>query len=130
MHQFIYRFHKYILIFTVFLTLIAIIFTRRLKLDLNLFSLLPSDNPNVHTFFEITEEIGLQSILIALVEMPPDNDRRESESLVDFLAKNFAQSPLRRRQKTNSHPWPAPPLRATCSWSLTTEARTQAPMNF
>ena len=94
MYQFIYRFHKYILIFTVFLTLIAIILTTQLKLDLNLFSLLPSDNPSVHTFFEITEEIGLQSLLIALVEMPPDYDQTKSESLVDLLAKNFAQSPL------------------------------------
>ncbi|MBW1793815.1 MAG: MMPL family transporter [Deltaproteobacteria bacterium] len=102
MHQFIYRFHKYILIFTVLLTLIAIILVTQLKLDLNLFSLLPSDNPSVHTFFEITEEIGLQSLLIALVEMPPDCDRKQSEALVDLLAKNFAQSPLIREVEYKS----------------------------
>jgi len=51
MHQIIYRFHKYILILSVFLTLIAIILFTRLKLDLNLISLLPSDNPSVDVFF-------------------------------------------------------------------------------
>ena len=102
MHQFIYRFHKSILAFTVFFTLVAIILTTQLKLDLNLFSLLPSDNPSVRTFFEITEEIGLQSLLITLVEMPPDSDSRKSEALVDLLAKEFAQSPLVREVEYKS----------------------------
>jgi predicted RND superfamily exporter protein len=102
LHQFIYRFHKSILAFTVFLTLIAVILTTQLKLDLNLFSLLPSHNPSVRTFFEITEEIGLQSLLIALVEMPPDCDRRQSEAFVDLLAKKFAQSPLIREVEYKS----------------------------
>jgi predicted RND superfamily exporter protein len=75
LHQFIYRFHRPILILTVLLTIIAAILASRLKLDLDLFTLLPSDNPGVDTFFEITEEIGLQSLLIALVEVPPEFDR-------------------------------------------------------
>ena len=94
MHQFIYRFHRSILILTALLTIIAIILAGRLKLDLDLFALLPSDNPGVNTFFEITEEIGLQSLLIALVEMPPEFDRGKAEYLVDLLAKNFSRNPL------------------------------------
>ena len=94
MHHLIYRFHRSILILTALLTIIAIILAGRLKLDLDLFTLLPSDNPGVDTFFEITEEIGLQSLLIALVEMPPEFDRGKAEYLVDLLAKNFSQSPL------------------------------------
>lgn len=94
MHQIIYRFHKHILIFSVLLTLIAIILASRLKLDLNLFSLLPSDNPKVYSFFEIAEEIGFQSLLIALVEIPPNNDPTMAESFVDLLAGHFSQSPF------------------------------------
>lgn len=94
MHQFIYRFHRSILILTALLTIIAIILAGRLKLDLDLFALLPSDNPGVNTFFEITEEIGLQSLLITLVEMPPEFDQGKAEYLVDLLAKNFSRSPL------------------------------------
>lgn len=94
MHQIIYRFHKYILIFSVLLTLIAIFLTSQLKLNPNLFSLLPSDNPGVNSFFEIAEEIGFQSLLIALVEMPPSVDPTKAESFVDLLAKNFSQNQL------------------------------------
>ncbi len=94
MHQIIYRFHKYILAFTVLLTLIAIVLIGRLRLDLNVFSLLPSNSPSVDTFFEVTEQIGLQSLLIAVVEFPEDYDRTEAESFVDLLAKNVSQSPL------------------------------------
>jgi len=94
LHQIIYRFHRYILIIAVLLTLIAVVLTTQLKLDLDLLSLLPSDNPSVRSFFEIAEEIGFQSVLIALVEMPPNCDRMKSEYFIDVLAKNFAQSPL------------------------------------
>ena len=94
MHHLIYRFHRSILVLTVLLTLIAIVLAGRLKLDLDLFTLLPSDNPGVNTFFEITEEIGLQSLLIALVEIPPEVDRGKAEYLVDLMAENFARSPL------------------------------------
>jgi len=94
LHQIIYRFHKYILIFSVLLTLIAIFLTSQLRLNPNLFSLLPSDNPGVNSFFEIAEGIGFQSLLIALVEMPPSVDPTKAESFVDLLAKNFSQNQL------------------------------------
>ena len=94
MHHIIYRFHKHILILTVFLTFIAITLAAQLKLDLNFFSLLPSNNTEVHNFFKITEETGIHSLLIALVEIPPGYDRTKSESFVDILAENLAGSRL------------------------------------
>ena len=94
MHQIIYRFHKTILILSVFLSLVAIILATRLKLDLNLISLLPSDNPSVDVFFDVVETIGIQSTLIALVEMPQIIDQKDSEEIVEHLSKKYAQSRL------------------------------------
>lgn len=94
MHHFIYRFHKYILFFSVFLTLIAIVLVTRLKLDLNLIALLPADNPSVDVFFDLADTIGIQSTLIALVEMPPNIDQKDSETVVEHLSKKYAQSHL------------------------------------
>ena len=88
MHRILYRFHKHIILLSIFLTLVSTALAAQLKLDLNLFSLLPSDNSSAQTFFEVAEEIGFQSLLIALVTMPPDYDQEESESLVDLLSKN------------------------------------------
>ncbi len=96
LHQIICRFHKHILALTVVATSIAIILTAQLRLDSNLFSLLPSDNASVNTFFEITEEIGFQSLLIALVEIPSGGDWNKSESFIDFLANKLSQSSLIR----------------------------------
>jgi len=94
LHNFIYRFHKHILIFSVFLTLVAIVLVTRLKLDLNLIALLPADNPSVDVFFDVADSIGIQSTLIALVEMPPNIDRKDSEAVVEHLSKKYSQSPL------------------------------------
>jgi predicted RND superfamily exporter protein len=94
LHRIIYRFHKQILVLTAFLTIISIILTTRLTLDLNFFSLLPSDNKDVRTFFDITDQIGTQSLLIALVKIPPHYDQNASDTFVDILAENFSQSPL------------------------------------
>ena len=94
MHLIITRFHRHILVLTLLLTLLAIILSAQIKLDLNLFSLLPSDNPSAQTFFEISQKIGLQSLLIAVVEIPPDFGRDNAESFVDILAKNFSQSQM------------------------------------
>ena len=94
MHQIIYRFHKTILILSVFLTLFSIFLATRLKLDLNLIALLPSDNPSVNVFFDVIETIGIQSTLIALVEMPQHIDQKDSEAIVEHLSKKYAQSRL------------------------------------
>ena len=94
MHTFIHRFHKHIILFAVFLTVIATILTTRLQLDLSLFSLLPQDNSSVNAFFEIAEDLGFQSRLIAMVEMPPDFETEKAEMVVDRLANAYSQSQL------------------------------------
>jgi uncharacterized protein len=93
LHQIIHRFHKHILAFSLVLTLVAIGLLFRLKLDLNLFSLLPSKNPDVLSFFQVTEEIGIQSIMIARVEVPENFGPAQSESFVEMFAENIRQSP-------------------------------------
>jgi predicted RND superfamily exporter protein len=82
---------------TVVLTLIAGILTARLKLDLNLFSLLPSNHPSVKAFFEIADEIGFQSLLIAIVNVPRTYDSTKAESFVDLFAEHIGQSNLVNR---------------------------------
>jgi predicted RND superfamily exporter protein len=94
LHLFIFRFHKYIIILCGILTLFAAILTTQLKLDLNLLSLLPSDDPSVKTFFEISKDFGVQSVLVAVIEVPPDFSQSKSESFVDILVKNLRKSTL------------------------------------
>jgi predicted RND superfamily exporter protein len=94
LHQIIYRLHRHILVLSLLLTLFAIILTTQIKLDFNLFSLLPPDNPSAQAFFEITEKIGFQSLLIAVVEIPPDFGRENGEAFVELLAKNFGESAM------------------------------------
>jgi predicted RND superfamily exporter protein len=94
LHRIIYRFHKHILVLTLLLTVLAIILTTQIKLDLNFFSLLPADNPSVNAFFEISQKIGFQSLLIAIVEVPPNLGRQNAESLLDILATNLAKSQM------------------------------------
>jgi len=94
LHRFIFRFHKYIIILSGVLTLLAIILTTQLKLDLDFLSLLPPDNPSVKTYFEICEDFGVQSVLVALVEVPQGISQRESQHFVDLLAKKLRQSKL------------------------------------
>ena len=104
MHQIIYRFHKHILIFSVLLTLAAIVLVTRLKLDLNLIALLPSNNPSVDAFFDVAETIGIQSTLIALVEMPEHIDQKDSEAVIEHLAKKYAQNRLITEIEYKSEP--------------------------
>ena len=66
MSQFIHRFHKAIIVVAMVLTAISIMAALRLKLNLSLFSLLPSDRPEVQHFFDIAEEVGFQSLLISV----------------------------------------------------------------
>jgi predicted RND superfamily exporter protein len=94
LHLFIFRFHKYIIILCGILTLVAAILTSQLKLDLNLLSLLPSDDPSVKTFFEISKDFGVQSVLVAVIEMPPNFSQSKSEYLVNLLVKNLKKSKL------------------------------------
>jgi len=113
LHQIIYRFHSHILVLTLLLTLLAIILTTQIKLDLNFFSLLPSDNPSAHAFFEISQKIGFQSLLIAVIEIPPDFDRENAESFVNILARNFEQSQMIKEVEYKSGDLPLPSLFGT-----------------
>lgn len=94
MHKFICRFHKIILFFTIIITIAAVISASRLKLDLNFFSLLPSSNPSVTAFLNVTDRIGLQTYLIALVNMPAGYHRDQSESFIDIFAGYLKQCSL------------------------------------
>lgn len=102
MHHIIYRFHKHILLLTACLSLLALLSASQLRLDLNFFSLLPSNNEEVRNFFEITEEIGGHSLLIALVETPPEYDRETTESFIDIFAENLSGNHLIRNVEFKS----------------------------
>jgi predicted exporter len=94
LHHFIFRFYKHIIVLSGILTLFALILASQLKLDLNLLSLLPSENTSVKTFFEISDDVGVQSVLVAMVEPQSDFSQRKTKSFVDLIAKKIRQSKL------------------------------------
>jgi len=94
MSQFIHRFHKLIIIIAMVLTVISVMAALRLKLNLSLFSLLPSDRPEVQRFFEIAEEIGFQSLLISVIEVDEALDEQVIIEFMDTLAGQYAKSPV------------------------------------
>jgi len=62
----------------------------RLRLDLNFFSLLPSDNRSIQSFLDVTEATGGDSLVIAVVDMPSSREREKSEALIEGLAGKLA----------------------------------------
>jgi len=94
MSRLIHRFHKAIIIMAIFLTAVSIVAALQLKLNLSLFSLLPSDRPEVQRFFEITEEVGFQSLLISVIEMDETLDVHVIDEFMDSLAEQYAESPM------------------------------------
>ena len=94
MHQFIYRRHKLILLGALLLTVLSIAFALRLKLDLNLFSLLPEEKPEVKRFFQVSEKIGFQSLLISIVEMNGEIPQSQRDDFIEALAHRYGQSNL------------------------------------
>ncbi len=92
MHQFIFRYHKAIILCAVLLSALSIFFAFRLKLDLSLFSLLPADSPEVQRFFQVTENIGFQSLLITLVEVNANPEPDKINNFIDALAHRYQQS--------------------------------------
>lgn len=72
----------------------AVLMCLRLRLDLNFLSLLPPDNLQTRTFFEVTEKVGLQSILISSIDLPREMPAKTREAAVQFIAHRYAQSPL------------------------------------
>ncbi len=93
MSQFIHRFHKFIIIIAMVLTVISAMAALRLKLNLSLFSLLPSDRPEVQRFFEVAEEIGFQSLLISVIEVDETLDGPVIIEILDTLAGQYARNP-------------------------------------
>ena len=69
MSSFIQRFHKAILVMALVLTALSVTAALRLKLNVSLFSLLPSNRPTVQRFFEISDAVGFQSLLISVIEV-------------------------------------------------------------
>ncbi len=93
MHGIIYRFYKYILIVTLVLTVAAVMSALRLRLDLNFFSLLPPDNRSIQSFLDVTEAAGGHALVIALVDMPPRQEREKSEAIIEGLSGKLATLP-------------------------------------
>ena len=94
MSQFIHRFHKAIIIMAMVLTVISTMAALRLKLNLSLFSLLPSGRPEVQRFFDIAEEVGFQSLLISVIEVDGNPDMPVIAEFMDTLAGHYAESPM------------------------------------
>jgi predicted RND superfamily exporter protein len=97
-HRLILRHHRLILWLSGLLTLAALMLCTRLRLDLNFLSLLPPHNPQVRTFLNVSEKIGLQSLLIAVVK-PADSpgrtlDTQTAEAFIDLLAAHYQNSAL------------------------------------
>jgi uncharacterized protein len=94
MSQFIHRFHKAIIVLALVITAISILGVMRLHLNLSLFSLLPSGRPEVQRFFEITEEVGFQSLLISIIEVDESLKMPDITEFMDTLAHRYAENPL------------------------------------
>ena len=94
MHRFILRYPRLILWLAALLTLAALLAGSRLRLDLNLLSLLPPHNPQTRAFMEVSEKIGLQSVLIAVVHPAEGVDAHHLEAFAEHLAKALQASPL------------------------------------
>jgi uncharacterized protein len=94
LHRLILRHPRLILWIAGLITVAALLGCLRLRLELNLLSLLPSDNPQTRAFLEVTEKIGLQSVLIAVVHPNAGVADHAMEALVERLADGLRESPL------------------------------------
>lgn len=92
LHRFIIRSHRSILVSAAILTVIAIILASRLRLDPNLLALIPADHPGTKSFYEITEKIGFQTLLIALIRIPPNVEPTDAQLFVDLFSRNLLNS--------------------------------------
>lgn len=102
LHGIICRFYKHILIVTLVLTMAASLSALRLRLDLNFFSLLPSGNGSIESFLDVMEVTGGHSVVIALVDMPLNQERGKSEAVIDILAANWGKIPAIREVEYKS----------------------------
>lgn len=96
MHRIVYRYHKHILALALALTLLSVFLCTRLRLNLDLFSLLPSNHPGTRSFLEVAEDIGFQSLLVAIVDVPEDLGEEKSRRFIDLLSERYASLPVIR----------------------------------
>jgi len=92
-HRILFRHYRAVLVLALALSLGAIFGLARLKLNTDLFSLLPSNHPGTRSFLEVTEEIGVQSLLVVLVEIPAGADPEKIRNFVDMLAGEYLSLP-------------------------------------
>ena len=93
MAPFIQRFHKAILVMALVLTALSIVAALRLKLNVSLFSLLPSNRPSVQQFFEISDAVGFQSLLISVIEVQQPLDQDILTEIIETLAEQYQGLP-------------------------------------
>lgn len=93
MHLFICRNRNRILLAAFLLSILSLWLARGLRLDFNLFALLPEDHPGVRTFFDLSEHIGLQSRLVAVIEVPPQTAPRAAQAFVERFAGGIERNP-------------------------------------
>jgi len=96
LHRIVYRYHKHILALALALTLLSVFFCTRLRLNLDLFSLLPSNHPGTRSFLEVAEGIGFKSFLVAIVDVPENLDGKKARRFIELLAERYASLPVIR----------------------------------
>ncbi len=94
MHRLILRHPRLILWSASLITLAALLAGSRLRLELNLLTLLPPHNPQTRAFLEVSEKIGLQSVLIAVVRPVEGIGPQTLETFSEHLANALRSSPL------------------------------------
>jgi len=113
MSQFIHRFHKAIVLVALILTALSVLAALRLRLNLSLFSLLPSNQPEVQRFFDITETVGFQSLLISVVETDEGIAPAIVTELLDTLAEQYGHIPQVTKVAYQQDPEPLDDLFST-----------------
>ena len=93
MSPFIHRFHKAILVLALVLTALSIAAALRLNLSVSLFSLLPTNRPAVQRFFEISEAVGFQSLLISVIEVQQPLEQTTLAEFIETLAQQYESLP-------------------------------------
>ncbi len=75
------------------LTALSIMAALRLTLNVSLFSLLPSNRPAVQRFFEISDAVGFQSLLISVIEVQQPLDQDILTEFIETLAEEYEGLP-------------------------------------
>ncbi len=76
------------------LTALSVAAAFRINLKVSLFSLLPSNRPAVQRFFEISEAVGFQSLLISVIEVQQPLEPIILSEFIETLAEHYEDLPL------------------------------------